>query len=379
MGGHLPKPITTKEHQSGQGNGLTWNCCSMQGWRMDMEDAHITKAVLSDRLSNYSLFAVFDGHAGKEVANLTSLEFTNHLLTISPFDKLNNEDEYKQQEIIKALHQAFQTWDVKLRTHPHLLKLNDRSGSTATGVLITPRHYFVFNVGDSRTILIRNKQLEFATDDHKPMNDGERKRIEGAGGRVIINRINGSLAVSRALGDFDYKANPSQGNLEQLVSPDPCVTCIDRDDEDNYLLVACDGIYDFLPNQDIVDYINERFTSEEHERDIVSNLIDLALYKNSKDNMSAVVISFDKGKIAQDAEKVAKDKEYNELLRFYIKDYISRRKAETAQSIIPKEELLESIQNDPTLTSSCTSNTGLVAKQGVIEKYYELYLNDDTS
>ena len=65
------------------------------------------------------------------------------------------------------------------------------------------------------------------------------------------------------------------------MSPDPCVTCIDRDDEDNYLLVACDGIYDFLPNQDIVDYINERFTSEEHERDIVSNLIDLALYKVS--------------------------------------------------------------------------------------------------
>ena len=66
-------------------------------------------------------------------------------------------------------------------------------------------------------------------------------------------------------------------------------------------------------------------------------------------------------------------------LSFLIKisDYISRRKAETAQSIIPKEELLESIQNDPTLTSSCTSKTGLVAKQGVIEKYYELYLNDD--
>ena len=65
------------------------------------------------------------------------------------------------------------------------------------------------------------------------------------------------------------------------MSPDPCVTCIDRDDEDNYLLVACDGIYDFLPNQDIVDYVNERFPSEEHERDIVSNLIDLALYKVS--------------------------------------------------------------------------------------------------
>ena len=46
----------------------------------------------------------------------------------------------------------------------------------------------------------------------------ERKRIEGAGGRVIINRINGSLAVSRALGDFDYKANPAQGSYCKILN-----------------------------------------------------------------------------------------------------------------------------------------------------------------
>ena len=63
------------------------------------------------------------------------------------------------------------------------------------------------------------------------------------------------------------------------MSPDPVVTCIERDEQDNYLLVACDGIYDFLSNQEIIEYINERFTSEEHEKDIVSNLIDLALHK----------------------------------------------------------------------------------------------------
>ena len=86
---------------------------------------------MSERLSQCSIFAVFDGHAGKEVANLSSLEFTDHLLTIPPFDKLSNEDEYKQQDIISGLHQAFQTWDTKLKTHPKLLKTNDRSGRYA--------------------------------------------------------------------------------------------------------------------------------------------------------------------------------------------------------------------------------------------------------
>ena len=81
------------------------------------------------------------------------------------------------------------------------------------------------------------------------------------------------------------------GDLEQLVSPDPVVTCIERDEQDNYLLVACDGIYDFLSNQEIIEYINERFTSEEHEKDIVSNLIDLALHKVSQEYLLLVVKS----------------------------------------------------------------------------------------
>ena len=73
--------------------------------------------------------------------------------------------------------------------------------STATGVLVTPKHFFFFNAGDSRTILVRNNKVEFATLDHKPTNPEEKKRIEDAGGRVMIQRINGSLAVSRALGE----------------------------------------------------------------------------------------------------------------------------------------------------------------------------------
>jgi len=341
---------------------------------MDMEDAHITKAILSDRLSAYSLFAVFDGHAGKEVANLTALEFTDHLLSLAPFDRLN--DDYQKQDVINGLHRAFQTWDVKLRQHPHLTKLNDRSGATATGVLITPKHYFVFNVGDSRTILIRDKELHFATMDHKPQGEIEKKRITQAGGKIIINRINGSLAVSRALGDFDYKNNNQMDALGQLVSPDPDVTCIERHDDDNYLLVACDGIYDFLTNNDIVNYVNERFASEEHERDIVSHLVDLALHKNSKDNMSACVISLDKGKIAQDAELVNRDKAYTEQLKSFITDYVRQRRAASSQGIVPKCDVYDAIQAESSLVSTTPSVMGLVAKHGVIERHYESCINN---
>ena len=73
------------------------------------------------------------------------------------------------------------------------------------------------------------------------------------------------------------------GDLEQLVSPDPEVTCIERDEQDNYMMVACDGIYDVMSNEEIVEFINDRFTREENEGNICNNLLDLCLYKVSSE------------------------------------------------------------------------------------------------
>jgi len=369
MGAFLPKPVTEKQSADGGSDDLVWNCCSMQGWRCEMEDAHITKARLCDRLSDYALFAVLDGHAGKDVAQVTASEFTDHLLNTQPFDRLQSGDEYKEKEIIDGLHQAFQTWDVKLKTHPWLLKNQDRSGSTATGVLITPKHYFVFNVGDSRSILIRDKKLFFTSNDHKPTNEGEKRRIESAGGRVMIQRINGSLAVSRALGDFDYKQNKNMGALDQLVSPDPEVTCIERDERDNYFMIACDGIYDVMSNEEVIHFINDRFQREDREANIVNNLLDLCLYKGSRDNMSSIIVSFNKGKLKKDDELVQKDKDLNESIRVFVKDYVHTQREEERDVVI--EGLLESLQRNEELLSSFPEKFGFLSKRGLIQEYFD--------
>lgn len=70
----------------------------------------------------------------------------------------------------------------------------------------------------------------FVTEDHKPGLDKERKRIEKAGGSVMVQRVNGTLAVSRALGDFDYKNLNSLSQNEQLVSPEPDVYIVKRNE-----------------------------------------------------------------------------------------------------------------------------------------------------
>lgn len=89
----------------------------------------------------------------------------------------------------------------------------DKSGSTAVCVLISPTHFYIANCGDSRAVLCRNNEPAVCTMDHKPTVAAEKKRIQDAGGSVMIHRVNGSLAVSRALGDFEYKSVEGRGEI----------------------------------------------------------------------------------------------------------------------------------------------------------------------
>ena len=86
----------------------------------------------------------------------------------------------------------------------------------------------------------------------------EKKRIFNAGGFVANNRVNGDLAVSRSFGDFDYKTNRDLPSIAQQVSCEPDVRMIPRSDTDNYLIFACDGIWDAIPDpQECVDIVND--------------------------------------------------------------------------------------------------------------------------
>jgi protein phosphatase 1B len=208
------------------------------------------------------------------------------------------------------------------------------------------------------------KKLHFSSSDHKPINEEEKQRIEKAGGRVMIQRINGSLAVSRALGDFEYKQRDDMGDLEQLVSPDPEVTCIERHEDDNYMLIACDGIYDVMSNEEIVEFVNHRFEREENEANISNTLIDLCLHKGSKDNMSSIIISFDKGRPEQDSEKVKEDKQLNEDIRLFVKDYVDRLEGNGHVDAV-----WDQIQKNEDILSK--SKYGLLEKRGLIENIFE--------
>ncbi|XP_019618557.1 PREDICTED: protein phosphatase 1B-like [Branchiostoma belcheri] len=136
------------------------------------------------------------------------------------------------------------------------------------------------NLLDS-SVLSRNGKCEFFTKDHKPFHPMERERIQNAGGSVMIQRVNGSLAVSRALGDFEYKCVDGLGPCEQLVSPEPEITVQERTDNDEFVVLACDGIWDVMSNDEVCDFVRSRMQLTDNLESIANQVVDTCLYKVS--------------------------------------------------------------------------------------------------
>lgn len=273
MGAFLDKPKTEKHNEHGCGNGLRYGVASMQGWRVEMEDAHCAVTGLGEELQDWSFFAVFDGHAGARV----SAHCADHLL-----ECIVQTEEFRHDDVTKGIRSGFLHLDNRMRELPELASGEDKSGSTAVCALISPRQVYVANCGDSRAVLCRSGQPVFATRDHKPVLPSEKERIIRAGGSVMIQRVNGSLAVSRALGDFEYKNVEGRGPCEQLVSPEPEVSVMDRDEErDEFLVLACDGVWDVMSNEDLCDFVRSRLALTNDLENIANQVVDTCLYKVS--------------------------------------------------------------------------------------------------
>lgn len=283
MGSFLDKPKTEKHNETGSGNGLRFALSCMQGWRVEMEDAHSALVSLPGNLNDWSFFAVYDGHAGSRVSAYCAEQLIRSITANEALKGLSV-DELKEltgkEEIVKcAIRQGFLDLDETLRKLPEVINGEDKSGSTVVCVLISPTHIYFANCGDSRVVLSRNRKLAFSTQDHKPVNPIEKERIQNAGGSVMIQRVNGSLAVSRALGDFEYKNVASKGQCEQLVSPEPEVFVEERAADDEFLVLACDGVWDVMSNDELCDFVRNRMETTS-DLDYICNLVvDTCLYK----------------------------------------------------------------------------------------------------
>ncbi|KAG1734768.1 phosphatase 2C-like domain-containing protein [Suillus occidentalis] len=283
----------------GENDRYLFAVSEMQGWRITMEDAHATMLVLEENSANKNtFFAIYDGHSGSTT-------------------RLVLEDAYHEKRYDEALKKAFLSTDEDLLADPsHSCGL---TGCTAVAALITDDDkIYVANAGNSRSVLSVQGNAKPLSFDHKPSSKTEWKRIMEAGGYLKFGRINGILALSRALGDFDFKKNYTLSPQKQIVTADPDVIVHDMTGDDEFLVLACDGIWDCLSSQAVVDFVRLRVSEGLELKEIGETMCEYCLAPDTLstsgigcDNMTVLIVALLHGRTKQEWYDRIKDRVKN--------------------------------------------------------------------
>ncbi|OBZ70629.1 Pre-mRNA-splicing factor RSE1 [Grifola frondosa] len=240
-----------------------------------------------------AFFAVYDGHGGDATAKYAGLRLHH---------RLADDYEYRCQRYPSALRNAFLGTDAEMRSMKEFAR--DRSGCAAVAALVTcDNEIYAANAGDSRIVLSvagMAKELSF---DHKPGHPREYSRIKAAGHGVTDGRVDGKLAMSRSLGDFVYKDLGHDPTLHAVTS-DPEIKNHRISCEDEFLVLACDGIWDCLSSQDVIDTIRFLLSRQIGLQKICEEICDLCLAPDTfdgdagvgTDNMTIMIVALLNGK-----------------------------------------------------------------------------------
>lgn len=260
MGSYLSSPITEKNIKSGENDRVAYASAEMQGWRNTMEDARLVNLDLN---AETMCFGVFDGHGGKEVAIFVERHFCA---------ELEKSSSYQTGRIEQSLRENFLQMDRMILTKEAQRELtriqkdlpesaasnliaDSFAGCTAVVAVVRGKQLYVANAGDSRCVLAEEGKAIEMSHDHKPDLPTERNRITRAGGYVEDGRVMGNINLSRSIGDMEYKKNPALPPEEQMITANPDIMTRTLSGKSNYLILACDGIWDILTCQQCVDIV----------------------------------------------------------------------------------------------------------------------------
>ncbi|KAF3320204.1 putative protein phosphatase 2C 32 [Carex littledalei] len=224
-----------------------------------------------------ALFGVFDGHGGSEAAEFCSKNIGRFI--VDELEKREDESSGAKEEAVRSGY---------LRTDEDFLKGDTKGGACCLTALLHKGNLVISNAGDCRAVLCRGGQAEALTSDHKLSRLDERERVEQLGGFVHcrrgIWRLQGSLAVSRGIGDMFYK---------QWVTPEPDTSTIKIDSESEFLILASDGLWDKLSSQEAVDIARPFCTGEKSDispQSACKELADLSVKRGSLDDITVMII-----------------------------------------------------------------------------------------
>ncbi|XP_078050968.1 putative protein phosphatase 2C T23F11.1 isoform X2 [Augochlora pura] len=299
MGQTLSEPVTTRKSVCCRDTNYRVGSACMQGWRTKMEDCHVHILSLPDDPGT-AFFAVYDGHGGAAIAQHAG----KHL-----HEYITKRSEYKTGNIVQAVQEGFLELDEAMLNDTVLR--DEQAGTTAIALLIKDNVIYSANAGDSRAVASINGHTVPLSRDHKPTLKDERERIEAAGGWVEFNRVNGQLALSRALGDFMFKRNERKSPQEQIVTAFPEIQQFEVTEDWEFVVLACDGIWDVMTSNEVVNFVRTRLmqtkvgTGQENDtmdpEEICEELVKHCLAPDTLmgtgcDNMTVIIVCFLHGK-----------------------------------------------------------------------------------
>jgi len=283
-----------------------------------MEDAHCHILSLGPEDPNASYYGVFDGHGGAKVAAYCANNLHRYIV---------RRPEYSAGQVEEGVRSGFLECDTAMRSEETLK--DEMAGSTAVVVITRGNDLWCANAGDSRCVASVDGIAKPLSRDHKPMDSKERARIEAAGGFVEFNRVNGNLALSRAMGDFVFKMNEKLPQSDQIVTCNPDIEHEVVEDNWDFLILACDGIWDVLTNQEVTDFITQRLGQAMEPEDICEELMNRCLSPDCQmgglgcDNMTCVLVCLLHGRPYQSlVEKCARISQEREEERRRILDKV---------------------------------------------------------
>jgi serine/threonine protein phosphatase PrpC len=326
-----------------------WGVWEEQGSRPRMEDAYVASLDITQLWQTQAsvdpaaaadghqavgrrvYFGLFDGHFGRYAADFCKSRMHEIVVSHPRF----------AEDLGLAMQESF------LRCDSEFLCLGEDAGegrgrhhdagSTALAVIIEDRRITVASIGDSKAVICRRGGVAMQISvDHSPVS--EQARIEAAGGWVVVeqelvtlsklvmmdlsdpfvreratqkatrwsqtSRVNGELGVARAIGDADFKGkrmqqypwcwpkgrSPDEVFTSDLVISMPDVRTIELRDEDDFLIMACDGLWDVLSPDEAVKLTVDQLKVDASPKAAAQRLVKMALKLGSSDNVTCIVV-----------------------------------------------------------------------------------------
>jgi serine/threonine protein phosphatase PrpC len=243
-----------------------------------MEDADIMQLKFAKR-RDQAFFGIFDGHYGPECADYIARVLPQTLKAHALLDS----------DPSKAIYESFISTDRKFLRWA--VKYDVPDGSTAITALLRDKKLYIANLGDSRCVMCKNGNAFTMTTDHTARVPEEIKRVEEAGGQVKHGRVQGKLTVTRAFGDLKFKNKEQLGDGYLTCKPD--LVEIDITTDVQYVLLACDGLWEKVSAATAVRYINKKLQRGVEVEEITKELVKQALSKGSTDNVTVMLLVFD--------------------------------------------------------------------------------------